>query len=146
MDELLRQLVTILRGMWLRRWLGLAVAWLVGIVGAIVVFSIPDRYEASARVYVDTRSVLKPLMAGLVVQPNIDEQISMLARTLIARPNVEKIIRSADLDLATKSQIEKDKLVDSVTQRIKFAGAGRGDIYGLSYQDTDPERAKRVVQ
>ncbi len=46
----------------------------------------------------------------------------MLARTLIARPNIEKIIRSADLDVAATTQIEKDKLVDSVSQRIKFRG------------------------
>jgi len=146
MDEILQQVLTALRGMWRRRWIGLAVAWTVAVIGAVVLLRIPDRYEATARVYVDTQTVLRPLMAGLAIQPNVEEQINMLARTLITRPNVEKLIRSADLDLATMSQIEKDKLVDSVTQRIKFAGAGRGDIYGLSYQDTDPERAKRVVQ
>ncbi len=146
MDELLQQVLTALRGMWRRRWIGLAVAWAVAVIGAVVLLRIPDRYEATARVYVDTQTVLKPLMAGLAVQPNVDEQINMLARTLIARPNVEKIIRSADLDLAAKTQIEKDKLVDSVTQRIKFSSVGRENIYGVSYQDTDPERAKRVVQ
>jgi len=86
--------------------------------------SYSDRYEATARVFVDTQTVLKPLMAGLAVQPNVDEQISMLARTLIARPNIEKIIRSSDLDVTATSQIEKDKLLDSVTQRIKFLSVG----------------------
>jgi len=69
MDELLRQAITILRGMWHRRWLGLAVAWLVGVVGAAVVYKIPDRYAASARIYVDTQSLLGPLMAGLAIAP-----------------------------------------------------------------------------
>ena len=146
MDELLQQVLTALRGMWRRRWIGLTVAWVVAVVGAIVLLRIPDRYEATARVYVDTQTVLKPLMAGLAVQPNVDEQINMLARTLIARPNVEKIIRSADLDLATRTQIDKDKLVDEITQRIKFSGVGRENIYSVSYQDANPEHAKRVVQ
>src|SRR5512141_429657 len=115
MDELLVQVMTALKGMWRRRWIGLAVAWIVAIVGAVVLLRIPDRYEATARVYVDTQTVLKPLMSGLAVQPNVDEQIAMLARTLIARPNVEKIIRSSDLDITTKTQIDKDKLVDEVT-------------------------------
>jgi len=146
MDEILQQVLTALRGMWRRRWIGLAVAWAVAVIGAVVLLRIPDRHEATARVYVDTQTVLKPLMAGLAIQPNVDEQINMLARTLIARPNVEKIIRSADLDLGAQTQVEKDKLVDSVTQRIKFSSVGRENIYGVSYQDTNPERAKRVVQ
>jgi polysaccharide chain length determinant protein (PEP-CTERM system associated) len=146
MDELLQQVMTALRGMWRRRWIGLAVAWAVALIGAIVLLRIPDRYEATARVYVDTQTVLKPLMSGLAVQPNVEEQISMLARTLIARPNIEKILRSSDLDITASTQIEKDRLVDSVTQRIKFVGVGRENIYSISYQDVDANRAKRVVQ
>lgn len=132
--------------MWRRRWAALAVAWVVALVGAVVLLRIPDRYEATARVYVDTQKVLKPLMSGLAVQPNIDEQISMLARTLIARPNIEKIMRSADLDITAKDQIERDRVVDELTRRIKFTGGGRENIYSISYQDTSPERSKRVVQ
>jgi polysaccharide chain length determinant protein (PEP-CTERM system associated) len=146
MDELLHQILTALRGMWRRRWIGLTVAWTVAVIGAIVVLRIPDRYEATARVYVDTQTVLKPLMSGLAVQPNIDEQISMLARTLIARPNIEKIMRSADLDVTATTQLQKDRLVDDLTSRIKFTGVGRENIYSISYQDVNADRAKRVVQ
>src|SRR5512145_2016667 len=146
MDEVLHQVLTALRGMWRRRWIGLSVAWAVAVIGAVVLLRIPDRYEATARVYVDTQTVLKPLMAGLAVQPNVNEQITMLARTLIARPNIEKIIRSTDLDVTTTTQIQKDRLVDDVTRRIKFASDGKENIYSVSFQDPSPERAKRVVQ
>jgi len=146
MDELLHQVLTALRGMWRRRWIGLIVAWAVAVTGAVVLLRIPDRYSATARVYVDTQTVLKPLMSGLAVQPNIDEQIAMLARTLIARPNIEKIMRSSDLDVTANTQLERDRLVDDITSRIKFTGVGRENIYSISYQDVNPDRAKRVVQ
>jgi polysaccharide chain length determinant protein (PEP-CTERM system associated) len=146
MDELLHQVLTALRGMWRRRWIGLTVAWIVALVGAVILLRIPDRYEATARVFVDTQTVLKPLMSGLAVQPNVDEQIAMLARTLIARPNIEKIMRSSDLDVTATTQLQRDRLVDDLSSRIKFVGVGRENIYSISFQDTDPDRAKRVVQ
>lgn len=146
MEEVLHQLTTALRGMWRRRWIGLAVAWVVAVIGAIVVLRIPDRYEATARVYVDTQTVLKPLMSGLAVQPNVDEQIGLLARTLISRPNIEKIVRSADLDVTVTTQAGRDQLVDSLINRVRFSSSGRENIYSIAFQDPNPERAQRVVQ
>lgn len=146
MDELLRQARLVLRGMWLHRWLGLLVAWGVGVVAGIVIFLMPDRYEASARIYVDTDSILRPLLAGLAIQPNTEQQIAMLSRTLISRPNVEKLIRMADLDLGLTTQSEKEALIDRVTRALSIKSVGRDNLYTLSYRDTDPERAQRVVQ
>ena len=102
MNETLEQLRRALREMWHRRWIGLAVAWAVALIGIAIVYRIPERYEATARVFVDTESLLKPLLAGLAIQPNVDQQVGLVSRTLISRPNVEKLIRSADLDLATE--------------------------------------------
>ena len=70
--------------MWKYRRLGVLVAWLVAAATATVIFMMPDRYEASARVYVDTQSILRPLMSGLAVQPNIEQQVTMLSRTLVS--------------------------------------------------------------
>src|SRR5262249_29258122 len=112
MDEILREVVGVLRGIWQRRWIGLAVAWVGAIGGAIVVLRIPERYEASSRIFVDTQSVLKPLLSGLAVQPDVNQQVAMLARTLITRPNLEKLIRNADLTITIKSEREHDELID----------------------------------
>ena len=60
MQQLVEQFLQLARGMWHRRWIGLAAAWIVAIVGAISVYRLPDKYEASARVYVDTQSLLRP--------------------------------------------------------------------------------------
>lgn len=132
--------------MWRWRWAGLGVAWTVALIGAIVLWRMPDRYEASARVYVDTQTVLKPLMAGLAVQPDIDQQVNMLARTLITRPNVEALMRSSDLDLGIRNPDQRDAAVEDVARNIKLMGGGRENIYDIAYRDTNPERAKRVVQ
>lgn len=146
MDELISQITTITRGMWKHRWRGLIVAWLVTVVGVIVVMSVPDKYEASARIYVDTQSILKPLMSGLAVQPNVEQQVMMLSRTLITRPNVEKLIRMADLDLGNASKAEQEALIDQVTKTLEIKNVGRDNIYTLAFRDQSPEKAKKVVQ
>lgn len=146
MDEILRQLMGYLRGIWQRRWIGLALAWVVGVVGVVVVLRMPDKFEADARIYVDTQSVLKPLMSGLAVQPNVDQQIAILSRTLISRPNIEKLIRMADLDLKLKTKQEKEALIDELSKTLSIKSAGRDNLYTLSFRDPEPEKAKRVVQ
>ena len=132
--------------MWKYRRLGVAVAWLVAAGAATTVLLMPDRYEASARVYVDTQSILRPLMSGLAVQPNIEQQVNMLSRTLISRPTVEKLIRMADLDLGTQSKAEQDALITQVTSSLSIRSTGRDNLYTLAYQGESPEKALRVVQ
>lgn len=146
MEEILRQAQTLLRATWKHRRLGMLVAWIVGAIAAGVILRIPDRYEASARIFVDTQSILKPLMSGLAVQPNVEQQVMMLSRTLISRPNVEKLIRMADLDLNIKGKAEQEALIDEVTKGLKIQSVGRDNLYTLSYRDTEPGKAQRVVQ
>jgi len=145
MDELIQQALTVLRGMWHRRWIGLAAAWLVAVVGVTVALRVPERNEASARVYVDTQTLLRPLMEGLSIQPNIDQQVALLSRTLISRPNIERVVRMADLDLASTLPEARDAIVDRVSRGLRL-GAGASNIYTITYQDTNPEQARKVAQ
>lgn len=146
MEDVLAQLTAFVKGAWKHRWIGLLVAWIVGVVGAAVVFRMPDQYEASARIYVDTQSILKPLLSGLAVQPNVNQQIVMLSRTLISRPNVEKVIRMADLDLENKSPADREATIDRVMKGMRISGAGRDNMYTLSFRDAVPQQAQQVVQ
>ena len=146
MQELYQQIIDFLRGMWHRRWIGLAVAWAVAIIAVAVVSRIPEKYEASARVYVDTESLLRPLLAGLAIQPNLDQQVALMSRTLISRPNVEKLIRMADLDLGVTTNSEREELVDQITKSIQLGGNVSSNLYVISYRDSNPNQAKKVVQ
>jgi polysaccharide chain length determinant protein (PEP-CTERM system associated) len=146
MDEILRQLVEAWRAVVRHRWIGLAVAGILAVVGAVALSRMPDRFEASSRIFVDTQSVLKPLMSGLAVQPDINEQIALLARTIITRPNIEKLVREADLTIRAKDDKEREALIDGLVKEIKLTGGGRENLYNVSYRDTDKDRALRIVQ
>jgi polysaccharide chain length determinant protein (PEP-CTERM system associated) len=134
-----------LRRLWLRRWLGVAVAWAVALIGAVFVALSSNRYEANARIFVDTQTVLKPLMAGLAFQPDLDQQVRMLARTLISRPNVERLMKSPEVGLEPPPPEQYDRALDRLKDKIKFAPSG-ANLYAISFRDSDPQRAKRVVE
>ena len=146
MHEIVDQLIGHAIAAWQRRWIAITAAWVAAVVGWIGVYNVPDRYQASARVYVDSQSLLKPLLAGLAVQPNINEQVSIMANTLLSRPNLEKVVRMSDMDLKLKDKGQMDSVVDEMEKQVTLKAAGYGDIYTISYENKNPEQAKKVVQ
>lgn len=146
MHEVIAKLMSYLRAIWLRRWYAVVAAWLIAIVGWTWVYIMPNRYEATARVYIDTQTILKPLMSGLTVAPNMDQTVSMMTRTLISRPNMEKLARMTDLDVRAKTPKEMETLLDDLASDIKLGTSQGNDLYVISYQHRNPEIAKRVVQ
>ena len=146
MAEIIALILNFLKAIGKYRWHAVAIAWVVALCGWAVVLKLPDRYEASARVYVDTQSILKPLMSGMTMMPNLDQQVVFMRRTLISRPNVERVLREVDLDVQSANSKEHEKMVDKMMSEIKIAGTERDDIYTISYTSTTPEMSKRVVQ
>ena len=148
MHEVIDQLMSILRGIWLRRWQAVMVAWLIAIVGWAVVYTIPKRYEASARVYIDTQSILKPLMSGLAVNTSIEQQVQVMTRTLLSRPNMEKVARMSDLNIQAKTAKDLESQITSLMSSVQLDAANRGqeNLYRITYQNSDPTAAKSVVQ
>ena len=65
-------------GSWPGLPVGLAVAWGVMIVGAILVFGLPNQYEAKAQVYADTQALANPLLRGIAVQPDVRAQLDII--------------------------------------------------------------------
>src|SRR5262245_55502507 len=146
MQELLDLLQSYLKATWRYRWFAVIVAWVISMVGWAVVYRMPDRYEASARVHVDTQSILSPLLAGLAVQPNVDQMVSMMARTPLSRPNLERVIRMADMDIKLKTPEEREARITQLSKQLKIGTAGSENLYYIAYSDTNPAEAKRVVQ
>lgn len=146
MDQVLQQILAYAKAAWHRRWWGAAVAWLVCIVGWTWVMMIPDRYEASARVYVDTETLLKPLLTGLTVTPDINQQIKLMTRQLVSRPTLEKVARMTDLDVRAKTPEQTEAMLNDLASRISIADAGRENLYTIAYQDPNADLAKKVVQ
>ncbi|MFO7543238.1 MAG: chain length-determining protein, partial [Thiobacillus sp.] len=146
MDQLLQQILGYAKAAWHRRWWGVVVAWLVCIVGWTWVMVLPDRFEASARVYVDTQTLLKPLLSGLAAEPNVEQQIKLMTRQLMSRPTLEKVARMTDLDVKAKTPEQTEAMLNGLAGKISIADAGRENLYTIRYQDANGDLDKKVVQ
>jgi polysaccharide chain length determinant protein (PEP-CTERM system associated) len=146
MHELMAQLLSHLKGIWKYRWYAVTAAWVIALAGGITVYKLPDRYEASARVYVDTESILKPLLSGMTTSPNVEQQVSIMSRTLFSRPNVERVLRMVDLDIKTSTAKDREQQIKSMMDEIKIATTGRDNLYTILYSHENPKLAKDVVQ
>jgi polysaccharide chain length determinant protein (PEP-CTERM system associated) len=147
MRELLEQITEYLRGVWRFRWVALAAAWGLAIVGWIGVAQLPDKYEATARLHVDSNSILGPLLRGLAIQPDVGQRVALMSKTLLNRPNMEKLMRMVDLDLRIRNDQDKETLITELRENIKLAGQRtNASLYSISYTHSDRLVAQRVVQ
>ncbi len=147
MNDTVAQFLKTIRLLWNRRWVVLGVATVVCAIGWPLVYMMPNKYETMARVYLNTETLLTPLLRGLAVDNNSKEKLASTARrTLLSRPNLEKVIRETDMDLEAHTAEDMERLLQALSEKIDVKGRPRDGIYTISYEDTDPQRAKKVVE
>lgn len=149
-SELPRPVIRHLNGLWRRRWTVIAVAWAFALLGWFALWLIPDKYEARAQVFVQTETILEPVLNGFTARPDYKQRVEVMRLQLLTRPNVEEIILRSGLDKTIKahSTIERrakmENLVNWVAGQIKI-DSPRDMYFDISYKNSDPEIARAVV-
>lgn len=95
MAGLYDELLVLLHSIWSRRWVALAVAWGVCMLGWLGVALIPNSYQSKARVYVNTQSLLEDKVG--ITQVQSQQDLDRVRSTLASAENLEKVVRDTDL-------------------------------------------------
>jgi polysaccharide chain length determinant protein (PEP-CTERM system associated) len=149
-DLLLEQI----RGVWRFRGTAMLVAWVVCVLGWLVVLALPDTYSARARVYVDTRTRLSQVTQGIAVESNIASQAEEVRQALLGGPQLEKVARLAIPGFASatpEAQADivmhlRDRLeVEATNDREALQKKEPADLYTIIYTDRSVAGARRVV-
>ncbi len=94
-----------LHRVWNRRWLALAVAWGVCLLGWLVVALIPNIYASQAQLFVGDQAMLSTSM----IDDRVDQRQRMdrIQQTLLSADNLEKVVRGTALGstIATDSEL-----------------------------------------
>src|SRR5712664_2646005 len=157
MKQELERVLEEVRSAWRFRWLALAAASIASVIGWSIVFTLPDRYAADARIFVDTRTALKPALQGLTTDQNVDAQINYVRQSLLEGPQLEKIAKDTGvLTPDVTDERARARILDSLNSRIALtvSNAGNqgderstaGTVYSFHYIDSTRARSLRVVE
>lgn len=144
-QQILYMIIDHARGMWRFRWYVVGVAWIVAILGWTFVARMPNTYMASAKVLVDTNSLLPDLTRGLTANENLMDEVALVSKALLSRPNLEKVALDTDLSLRANTPQEMENLISGLQRSVKVRGGGRNNIFSISYEDRSRQKATDVV-
>jgi len=150
MNAALEFILEQIRGVWRFRWTAMLVAWIVCLLGWLVVLVMPDTYSAWARVYVDTRTRLSQVTQGIGVASNIAAQAEGVREALLGGPQLQKVARLAIPGYATASSGQQAAIIEGLRTRLQVEATGGernqpADLYTITYADQDRQTAHRVV-
>jgi polysaccharide chain length determinant protein (PEP-CTERM system associated) len=158
MQEFIDKFLDHVIGAWRFRRYALISAWVVAITGWTYVFVLPDVYQAHSRIFVDTKTALKPVLEGLTLDQDVNVQLNLVRQSLLAGPQLEPVAQEVGLlDLRTATAQERARVVKDIRDAIGVTvtraagqqdGADReaGSIYAISYSDVSRERSLKVVE
>jgi len=130
---------------WRQRWPAVLFTWLVCAGGWVLVFNIPNTFESSARLYVDTDQLIKDVTRGLTFDDGSAARLDVLQRTLLSRPNLEKLISKTALELDLSGASDRERMVDGLATTIKITPQTR-NLFTISYRNASPRLAYEVVR
>jgi polysaccharide chain length determinant protein (PEP-CTERM system associated) len=136
MSDIFDEVRAALWSVWHRRWIAIAVAWGVCLLGWLVIAMIPNSYESKARVYVDVQDVLSKQLG---IAGDGKEEIMRVRQTLSSAKNLEKVIISTRLGEGITERSALDGAIAALDKKVKVtseqdnlfeitAEIGRGEL------------------
>src|SRR5215469_1220722 len=143
-----------LRGLWRFRRVALGVAWCTAVVLWVVVFLIPNTYEGSATIFVDTGTTLSQATKGISLEDNVTEQIERVSTALLGTPQLRKVASETNLLAGQVTPQEQAAVIDDLRERIDIVAdvdpndphsASAPKKFTITYKDGNRARSIAVV-
>lgn len=112
MDTLYEELLSALHSVWHRRWIALAVAWVICLVGWLVVALIPNAYESQARIFIQLDDALAEQVG--ISSADKKRDIERIRQTLTSAVNLEKVVRATRIG----DTIENPKQMEAAVLKL----------------------------
>jgi polysaccharide chain length determinant protein (PEP-CTERM system associated) len=145
MQEQLYEVLYYLKGALKYKWAAIILAWVLCLCGWLYVSAMPNKYTSEAKVHVETRTMLQPLLSGMTVESDVRGLLRVMQQLMFTKGNLEQIIKLSDLDKTAKTPAEQEKLIEDLKKGIHING-GTEDMFTIQFEAKSPDEAKNVVQ
>ncbi len=122
MNHLIEELRAAIWSVWNRRWLALAVAWGVCLLGWLVVALIPNSYESETRIFVQLDDVLAEQIG--IGSGARARDIDRIRQTLVSAVNLEKVVRTTRLGDTVTTAGEMEAAIGGLSDDVKVVSQG----------------------
>lgn len=154
MRELLEAALAEVRSAWRFRWYAVVAAWTSALLGLAVVIWLPDIYGASARIYVDGSSVLRPLLTNQIIEPDVATTLAYARQALVGRAYLERVVSENGLNEDALTARDREKVLEKLRREIVIdavaadptSRASASSIFTLQYRHKRREVAEGVVR
>ena len=144
MQDQLSEVLYFVKGIVRNKWIVTIVASIICIGGWFYVYKMPNIYESSARVHVDTRTMLRPLLRGMAVQTNVRGLVLIMKKLMFTQQNILKVADEAGLDIDLNEN-GIHALVQRLKSEVKIEG-DRDEIFSITAESKSPVEARTIVQ
>jgi polysaccharide chain length determinant protein (PEP-CTERM system associated) len=117
MNSIYDEVLAALHSIWHRRWLALAVAWGVCVLGWLAVAMVPNSYESTSRIFVQLDDALAEQIGIGVGDRKRD--IERVRQTLTSAINLEKVVRATRIGEDVNSPKQMEAAVLELAKDIK---------------------------
>ncbi len=154
MNHLLEEARTALWTVWNRRWIALAVAWGVCLLGWLAVALFPNSYESKARLFVQLDDVLAQQIG--IGPAGREKDIERVRQTLTSAVNLEKVVRSTRIGDTVTSPGQMERAIEALANDIVVVGdeknifqitatSGRNDLSDAENAQLAQDIAQRMI-
>jgi polysaccharide chain length determinant protein (PEP-CTERM system associated) len=118
MNNLYEELLSAIHSVWTRRWIALACAWGICLLGWLAVAMIPNSYESKARIFIQLDDALAEQVGIGVADKKRD--IERIRQTLTSAVNLEKVVRGTRLGDTIESPKQMEAAVLRLADNVKI--------------------------
>ena len=145
-DEVLDQL----RGAWRFKKVAMLTAWCVALVLWTALFLIPTKYQATARVFVDTGTTLTKATQGIALSDNAENQIERVRDAILGIPELQRVANATNLMAGAITAQQRQNVIETMRQNLSIEGQlssrdGSAALFTINYKDVNRDRAVQVV-
>lgn len=148
LHTLVQEILDQLSGAWRYRWVALWVAWCTAFVLWSLVFLVPNTYEASARVFVDTRTTLSQATEGIGLGEDVDSQIERVRQALGGLPALQRVATQTGLLAGALTPPEKQQVLEKLRDNLDIAEDDSRDgtaMFTITYRNASRPQSLKVV-